>query len=271
MKPLPISENQYHCGTICVYPKCFANNDSALVKLYDKLIDVISKHEKVWVVHNGNFDKTKFNQFVEEIRLPIDNIWIRDYAPIWGIANGQLQAIMFNYEKAINYNSNKENVLNNELAQIFKLPTVELDCELEGGNYLSDGHSIYLCENPKFKDESYCQRLEQSFYNKFDIKEIIWISNKFELDVCCHLDNVCCISSSNEVVFFAQPNNTDFMANIYCFNGGILLSAKYKNNAEYTQMLNKYFPGKTQYFIDIEPLTRLHGGLHCILKEIPQV
>lgn len=271
MKILPVSETQYHSGTICVYPHLSMNSDVSLLKLFDKLIEIISRHENVYVVHNGNYVKPSDNMFVQEIRSNIKNIWIRDYSPIWGIANEKLCAVTFQYEKAISNNSLEEALLNIKLSQIFDLLLIELKQKFEGANYLSDGRSIYLCKNPKFKNKQYCRLLEQSFYDIFNTKDITWIPNKFEYDVCRHLDNVCCISSNNEIVFFDQPNNTDFMANIYCFNGGILLSDRYKNNAEYTHMLNKYFPGKTQYFIDIEPLTRLHGGLHCILKEIPQV
>lgn len=271
MKPFPISENQYHYGTICVYPEYHTSHDKALIKLYDELIQIISTHEKIFVVHNGNFTNPHVNSSVAEIKFPIKNIWIRDYAPIWGIADGALCAVTFHYEKAIDNNSREESLLNNELSQILNFRIFELEQEFEGGNYLSDGHCIYLCKNPKFKDRNDCQLLEKSFYNTFNIEEIIWIPNKFEFDACCHLDNVCCLANNNEIIFFDQPKNTDFMANIYCFNGGILLSDKYKNNARYTQIINKCFPGKTQYFIDIEPLTKLHGGLHCILKEIPQV
>ena len=271
MKLYPISENQYHYGTICVYPQSNSTYDEALLKLYDELIKIISKHEKMFIVHNGNFKSIMFNQNIEELILPIKNIWIRDYAPIWGTIKGALYAINFNYQKAISNGSIEEYIINNEVARILNLKVIALEQEFEGGNYLSDGRYIYLCKNPISKDKRYREWIEQQFYHIFDIEKIIWVNNRFELDVCHHLDNVCCLSNDDKLVHFRQPRSNDFMANVYCFNGRIILSARYKENNKYLKLINEYFPGKSHYFLDISPLTRLHGGLHCILKEIPQV
>lgn len=271
MKLITTSENQYHYGTICVYPQSLSGHDTNLMKLYDELIEIVGKHEKIFVVHDGNFMNNQSNLSIREIKLPVKNIWIRDYAPIWGIVDGVLCAVTFKYEKAIIHNSAEEYLLNNELVRILNLHTVALEQEFEGGNYLSDGRCIYLCKNPIGKDRLYRQSIEHQFYKIFDIEKIIWVANRYDFDACHHLDNVCCLSSDNKLVHFRQPKTNDFMANIYCFNGGILLSERYKEDERYLKLLNEYFPGKKQYFLNIQPLTRLHGGLHCILKEIPEV
>ncbi len=245
MKLIPTSENQQHYGTICVYPHSITSQAKALVKLYDELIEIISKHEKIFVAHSGNFVASHANHSVCEIELPIKNIWIRDYAPIWGIVDGALCAVTFQYEKANKHGPAEEYLLNNELIRILNLHTTALEQEFEGDNYLSDGRHIYLCKNPIGKDRRYRQCIEQRFNQIFDIEKIIWISNRFKLDVCRHLDNVCCLSNDKKLIHFRQPRTNDFMANIYRFNGGILLSERYKKTKAISNYSMTVFLGKS--------------------------
>ena len=271
MKLNPTSENQVHYGTICVYPQCTTTEDGALLKLYDEVISIISEYEKILIAHNGNFKNIKSSQSIKELILPIKNIWIRDYAPIWATSDGDLYSISFKYQKAINNGSIEEYMLNDKIIQTLNLKTIALEQEFEGGNYLSDGHCIYLCQNPIGKDKRYRQLMEHQFKKIFNIEKIIWVTNHFDFDVCHHLDNVCFLSNGNKLVQLPQPRTNDFMSNIYCFNGGILLSEHYKGDEKYLNLLNECFPRKKHYFLNTQPLTRLHGGLHCILKEIPQI
>lgn len=263
------SSLQNHAGTLCVYP----TQDIAhrrLMKLYDQIIDVIAQYEDVIVISDSHLQR---EGKVSNIVIPgcSANIWVRDYAPIWGIKNGELCAIQYHYEKGALIGSVIERKINDSITQRLQMQSIQIPIWFEGGNFFSDGRVVYLCKAPKFKDSEYCIQLEYELRQKIFIEKIIWVEHEYSWDVCQHLDNVCCLSDSGELIHFQQPKTFDFMANIYLFNGGMLLSDKYKSDVRYLNLLDIAFPGRRRYFLDIEPLVSVHGGLHCILKEIPFV
>ena len=261
------SSLQNHAGTLCVYPTQDIAHRS-LMKLYDQIIDIISQYEDVIVISDSHL---QIEGKVSNIVIPgcSANIWVRDYTPLWGIENGALCAIQYQYEKGVRIGSIIERKINDLITQCLRIQSMQIPVWFEGGNFFSDGKIVYLCKTPKFKDNEYCIRLEYELRRMPFIEKIIWVEHGYPWDVCQHLDNVCCLSDNGELIRFQQPKNFDFMANIYLFNGGMLLSDKYKFDAKYLNLLDTCFPGRQRYFLDIEPLVRVHGGLHCILKEIP--
>jgi agmatine deiminase len=77
---------------------------------------------------------------VRWIVLPTDDIWIRDYAPFFGIdANGQRAAVGAIYDPLPQYPQARDNAVSAAYARLLGVPFVKLDIHTEGGNLWTDG------------------------------------------------------------------------------------------------------------------------------------
>lgn len=257
-----------HKATICVYPKNIGNECQDLLFLYNEIIDIISKHERIYVITDDEGSITK-NENVIPIFIKGNNIWIRDYAPLWALEKNKLLAITFRYQKAKNIDSNFENIVNKKLIDMLSVNEMKLDISLEGGNICLYKKTLYMCKNTIGSNRAYIKHVERILMDKLAIKKVKW-QKAGKIDICKHIDN-CLFANKSGIVKFKRNNSLDFKSNIYYFNGGVLLSKRYANDKKYLSIIKRNFPQNKIYFVDIEPITRLHGGLHCILKEIPRI
>lgn len=255
-----------HFASICVYPN--SKTDKVLLKLYDEVIDIISSHERIYVVTENNEYIAK-NENVIPIFVKGDNIWVRDYAPLWALDQNELRAVTFYYQKAKNIDSDFEINVNKKLIEILGVKEMKLDISLEGGNICFHNNTLYMCKNTIGSNRTYIKRVEGLFKEKFFIKKIKW-KKACKIDVCKHIDNQL-LANKTGIIKFGRNNSLDFKSNIYYFNGGVLLSKRYETDQKYIKRIKSIFPQRKIYFINIEPIVKLHGGLHCILKEIPKV
>ena len=69
---------------------------------------------------------------------------MRDYAPLWGIENGALCAIQYQYEKGVRIGSIIERKINDLITQCLRIQSKQIPVWFEGGNFFRMGKS-YIC------------------------------------------------------------------------------------------------------------------------------
>lgn len=122
--------------------------------------------------------------------LPTDDIWIRDYGPITGIApDGQRVAVDPIYAVLPQYPQAHDNGMTAHLAAHRGLPHLPLNMHTEGGNLFSDGQGTLMMTSQIFYSNRHYsrERLLAVLHDVFDFERLI-ITPRLTLEVTGHID-----------------------------------------------------------------------------------
>lgn len=163
-------------------PKYSAN--SILVKLYDEFLYYLIDYTTINVIVNDAIINVDFSVPFEKVNVlympAVKNIWIRDWAPISvKDKSGRITAVKFKYSPSYLAKSeaNKCNKSGKLLAQLLKLPLIEIPLILDGGNFTHNGEGIGIVTNRIISDnENYSiEEIKDFFYQYLGIWKLIFI------------------------------------------------------------------------------------------------
>lgn len=107
---------------------------------------------------------------VRWIVLPTDDIWIRDYAPFFGVdADGRRAAVGAIYDPLPHYPQERDDAMGAAYARLIGVPFVKLDIHTEGGNLWTDGAGTLImsedifARNPALTPDEVERRLRRAF------------------------------------------------------------------------------------------------------------
>ncbi len=107
---------------------------------------------------------------VRFLRLPTDDIWVRDYGPFTGFqADGTRAAIDAVYHPLAAYPQQQDDSMPRRYATLEHMPVRLLDLHTEGGNFWSDGRGTLLtteglyARNPHLSRAEVLRRLHEAF------------------------------------------------------------------------------------------------------------
>ncbi|PJF25896.1 MAG: hypothetical protein CUN53_10455 [Phototrophicales bacterium] len=104
------------------------------------------------------------------IVLPTDDIWIRDYAPFFGVdAHGERAAAAAIYDSLPHYPQERDNAMGAPYARLLGVPFIKLDIHTEGGNLWTDGAGTLImsediyARNPTLSPDEIERKLRRAF------------------------------------------------------------------------------------------------------------
>lgn len=104
------------------------------------------------------------------VRVPVDDIWVRDYGPFVGFqADGTRAALDAVYHPLAAYPSAQDDIVPQRYAALEHIPVRSLDIYTEGGNFWSDGRGTLLmtdglyARNPQLDRAEVLRRLHAAF------------------------------------------------------------------------------------------------------------
>lgn len=142
--------------------------------------------------------------------LPTNDIWIRDYGPLVGVApDGQKVAVNPIYDVLPAYPQQDDNAMVERWAAHHGLPTWDIDLHTEGGNLWSDGQGTLMMSEQVFYSNRYYERdtLEGHLRQYFDFEKLI-ISPRLTLEETGHIDLLVKLASADTVLVSAATSMT---------------------------------------------------------------
>lgn len=140
--------------------------------------------------------------------LATNDIWIRDYGPIMGIAkDGKRVAVNAIYDVLPQYPQADDNGMVNHWAAHRNIPTQALNLHTEGGNLWSDGQGTLLMSSQIFISNPYYDRdrLLEYLHTVFDFEKLI-ITPRLTLEETGHVDLLVKLASA-DTAFVARADS----------------------------------------------------------------
>jgi agmatine deiminase len=131
--------------------------------------------------------------------LPTNDIWIRDYGPIIGLAkDGRHVALNAIYDVLPQYPQEDDNGMVNRWAAHRNIPVQPLNLHTEGGNLWSDGQGTLIMSNQIFSSNpSYDRdRLLEYLHSVIDFEKLI-ITPRLTLEETGHVDLLVKLASAD--------------------------------------------------------------------------
>jgi agmatine/peptidylarginine deiminase len=162
--------------------------------VYRRLVQEISRHEKVLIVYRDAAHRQHIENFLGDTRVlqqcvfaqaPSNDSWARDHGPISIEDNGRPQLLDFQFNGwGGKFASELDNAISLELQRkgVFKTPLHTLPLILEGGSIDSDGEGSMLTtenclltptRNPKLNK----QQIEELLRKEFGLERILWLKH----------------------------------------------------------------------------------------------
>jgi len=205
-----------------------------------RLTQVVARHDHITIFYNENRHKPHFidnklkqrkinmkNVSLVPFKLERDNVWIRDYGPVFMENNERNTMILsFDYphEVHIEYNQFVE-----QYASRYKLPFIKSKIYSAGGGreingkgtiILVEGHEKFI--NPNLSKEE----IEDEYKQKFNQKNVIWLKKGLPQDdlfdngplldniygngVNWHIDEFCRFADASTILL-AKVDSTDLL------------------------------------------------------------
>jgi agmatine deiminase len=256
---------------------------------YSLLIDTISRFQPVKVLDN--------------LQIPHNDIWIRDYGPFFVECEGKLNAVSYQFnawgEKFPPWDL--DSAVPEKIAKLMDIPLKEYNWILEGGAVEFNGDGLCLTTAPclfgekrNLRKEEFLKDLQESF----GIKSIKILQKGLDGDhTDGHIDNLARFVAKNHVVMaegFEQekkeieiwlsehyesakvdvlplpPTLPASYMNFIFVNGGLLMPTyNCKSDAAATRYFRKIFPEREIICLDASVPIEEGGSLHCLSKQEP--
>ena len=171
-----------------------------------QMIEIITRYQKVLLVHSDAIDRAAVFPDISEERLqlahlPTNDTWCRDYGPITVLENGQPQLLDFQFNGwGLKFPADQDNQVTKRLHEKGFLGNIPIDSKalvLEGGSIESDGAGTLLTtstcllspnRNPTYGKEA----LEKKFRELFGTERVLWLDHGHLLgdDTDAHIDTL---------------------------------------------------------------------------------
>jgi agmatine deiminase len=160
---------------------------------------------EIWARAVAVFLESRGRAKMENIHFTVlrtNDIWIRDYGPIMGIAkDGKRVAVNAIYDVLPQYPQDDDNGMVNRWAAHRNLPMQPLDLHTEGGNVWSDGQGTLIMSSQIFMSNPYYDRdrMLDYLHQIFDFEKLI-ITPRLTLEETGHVDLLVKLASADTVL-----------------------------------------------------------------------
>jgi agmatine deiminase len=160
---------------------------------------------ELWARAVGVYLENRGRAKMENIHFTVlrtNDIWIRDYGPIMGLAkDGSRVAVNAIYDVLPQYPQADDNGMVNRWAAHHDFAMQPLELHTEGGNVWSDGQGTLIMSNQIFMSNPYYdrERLEDYLHQVFDFEKLI-ITPRLTLEETGHVDLLVKLASADTVL-----------------------------------------------------------------------
>jgi agmatine deiminase len=271
-------------------------------------IEALARFEPVVVIAKPGFGgdaEAKLGGAVEVVELPLDEVWLRDYGPLFVLDGGSLAAVDFGFDVwgARKRPYDQASALGRHLAEWLGVRRHVAPVVLEGGALTTDGSGTLIAVETSLvskrrnagvgRDE-----VEEILRRFLGLQRVIWLPHGLVEDDGKegHVDNVVRFVGPGRVVCHWVDDEDDpnfarvkanravleragldvvqldarpFETNFYLGNGCVIVpAADARSRAVAT--LREVFPDREVIAVDGANLARCGGGVHCITLEQPR-
>ena len=224
-------------------PDVWRNNAKNAQETFYKLIQIISKYEKITVgVTNLNeFDHEKFpfNKNVKLVEIKHNDSWARDTGPI-GLVNekGEHRATLFGFNAyggasdGLYYAWNLDRLIGKEMCKVVDMDFYDsTSMVLEGGSVVTNGKGTLITTkecllNPNRNPHMTQKQIEERLKQYMGVEKIIWLNKGIYNDETDgHVDNICNFVKEDEVVLAWPKHQNDEQYAISLENYNILINS----------------------------------------------
>jgi len=258
---------------------------------YSKLIGTISRFQTV--------------KILDDLQIPHNDIWIRDYGPFFVECNGKLNTVSYEFnawgEKFPPWNL--DGSVPEKIAKHKNIPLKKYPWILEGGGVELNGDGLCLTTSPclfgeKRNSENRKKEFLKDFQNSLGIKSLKILQRGLPEDhTDGHIDNLARFVAKNHVAMAAgyeqekkeieiwlsqhyeaakvdilplPPHSPASYLNFIFVNGGMLVPTyNCEADAVAFDYFKKIFPDREIITIDASAPIEEGGSLHCLSKQEP--
>ncbi|MDR3000603.1 MAG: agmatine deiminase family protein [Fibromonadaceae bacterium] len=271
----------------------WASRRDGIDAFYSELVETISRFQSVKILDN--------------LQIPHNDVWIRDYGPFFVERSGKLNAIGYEFnawgEKFPPWDL--DNAVPEKVAEKLGIPCVKYNWILEGGAMEFNGDGLCLTTTPCLFGEKRNSKKQESELLK-DLRESLGIKSLKVLPEGLegdhtdgHIDNLARFVAKNRVVIAAgfeqskkeielwlaehyenakvdvlplPPIITSSYMNFIFVNGGLIVPLyNCKADSFALEYFKKVFPDREIIGIDCIVPIEEGGSLHCLSKQEPKV
>ena len=204
-----------HKGTLLAWPQrpeLWAGYYNEIQETWARIAALLSRSEEVHILLHQEKRKEEImtkilKKEAQENRIffhnvPTDDVWIRDYGPLWV---GNKKALLFVFDGwAQKYSPHeKDNLAGSRLLELWGHQALPKNFVLEGGAIDTDGETLLVSEScilfrSPFWDS---KRYEEEFKNCFGVKNTLWLKGGLPGDdTDGHVDMLCRFVAKNKVL-----------------------------------------------------------------------
>ena len=259
---------------------------------YSKLIETISRFQPV--------------KILDDLQIPHNDVWIRDYGPFFVECNGKLNAVSYEFnswgEKFPPWDL--DNAVPEKIAEKLGVPCAKRNWILEGGAMEFNGDGLCITTAPcLFGEKRNCEKqkneLLKDLQKSLGIKSLKILPDGLEGDhTDGHIDNLARFVAENRVVIAAgfeqskkeievwlaehyenakvdtlplPPITASSYMNFIFANGGLIVPI-YNCEADSLALeyFKKVFPDREVIGMDCSVPIEEGGSLHCLSKQEPK-
>lgn len=291
-------------STILIFPQRGGDWDCCfdeVVESFINLISVIAKYQKVYVIGDIKLNIDR----VEVIsQIPINDTWGRDSLPLNIFRDGTSYFLnyQFNgwgqkfdsyYDNLITHNLIKQSFL--KYNSVINLPYV-----VEGGAIETNGEVLLVTESSILNQNrgqdniEAKQKIEESFYKYFGVKQVVWLKNSFleNDDTDGHIDMLARFVDKNTIFYsldsvgrelknklpnmryiqLPSPTLRNYPAtylNFIFVNGAVLIPIYgVIEDQKAISIFKNFFLKREVVSIDSSLFIKQGGSLHCLTMQI---
>ena len=272
-------------------------------------IRAIVEFEPVVVIAKPGFGskaETELGGKAEVVELPLDEVWLRDYAPLLVESEAGIAAVDFGFNVwgARRRPYDQETALGKHLAEWLGAPRHVAPLVLEGGAITTDGAGTLIAVEPSIVNENRNpgqsrDDVESILRSFLGIERVIWLEHGLVEDEPKngHVDNVARFIGPGQLVCHTVRDRDDpnypglsanraalagtgleiveleaqpFETNFYLGNGCVIVPVAGRRSTA-VEALREVFPDREVVGISGENLARCRGGIHCITMEQPRL
>lgn len=271
-------------------------------------IRTVAEFEPVVVIAVPGFGaeaEAELGAVADVIELPLDEVWLRDYGPLFVESEGGIAAVDFGFDVwgARKRAYDQANALGRHLAEWLGVPRRVAPLVLEGGAITTDGQGTLIAVESSIVDEDRNpgvgrQEVEAILHSFLGIDRVIWLPHGLVEDLAKkgHVDNVARFVGPGRIICHTVRDESDpnypglaanrvvlertgleivelearpFETNFYLGNDCVVVPVA-ERGSRAVDILREVFPERTVVGISGANLARCRGGIHCITLEQPR-
>jgi agmatine deiminase len=272
-------------------------------------VRAIAEFEPVVVVAKPGFGReaaSELGKTAEIVELPLDEVWLRDYGPLFVETEDAIAAVDFGFDvwgtRKRPYN--QTTALGRYLAEWLGVRRDVGPLVLEGGAVTTDGTGTLIAVQSSVVNENRNpgvgrEEIESTLEQFLGTTRVIWLPHGLVEDdgKDGHVDNVVRFVGPGRVVAHTVGDETDpnysrlaanhaalqraglevvdldarpYETNFYIGNGCVIVPVA-GGRSKAVAVLAEVFPDRAVVGISGENLARCRGGIHCITLEQPRI